>query len=258
MIKCNYVINLDRRSDRWNEFLKNQESTCLKNDKFIRFSAFDGLKYEEELKRFNVENHVIVRFLKKAKLIVPKGVFGCLMSHMLVLHEIMNNKEINDDDFVGIYEEDFCFSNNFDERYTEFKNIDLNKYGIEFLYLGGRFGPDFNITDKPDPRNNQMFEKTEHPNILFRKNMIYRNFNWDRGAFSFVIRKSICKKLIDIISSSFVKNESGMIQFEAVDYIYTNSFNKVKMFDYLPHLYYSRVNFNSDIQGNHLKNLIQF
>ena len=103
-----------------------------------------------------------------------------------------------------------------------------------------------------------MFEKTINPHIIKRSKIAYRNFNWDRGAFSFVIKKSICKKLIEIISSNFVKKENGIIRFEAVDYIYTNSYDKIKMYDYMPNLFYSLVNHNSDIQGNNLKNIIQF
>ena len=256
MIKCNYVINLERRKDRWDDFLKNKNSTCLKNETFIRFNAFDGTNYENELKRFDMENHIIVKALKKFHLSVAKGVFGCLMSHMLVLMEIINNPDINDEDYVGIYEEDFCFSSNFDKRYQEFKKINLSSYDIDFIYLGGRFGPDFDCRNAPD--FDKMFEKTSHQNIVQRKNMLYRNFNWDRGAFSFIIKKSKCQNLVDSIKVGFLKKEYGLIQFEAVDYIYTNSYNKLKMFDYLPHLYYSRVNFNSDIQGNHLSNQINF
>ena len=100
--------------------------------------------------------------------------------------------------------------------------------------------------------------------------MIYRNFNWNRGTFSYVIKKSICKKLMEIISTSFVKEETEqkeergiikfkeIIKFEAIDYVYTFAFNKINMFDFIPHLYYSPVNYNTDIQGNHLTNIIQF
>jgi hypothetical protein len=87
--------------------------------------------------------------------------------------------------------------------------------------------------------------------------MIYRNFNWNRGTFSYVIKKSICKKLMEIISTSFVKKKN-IIKFEAIDYVYTCAFDKINMFDFMPHLYYSPINYNTDIQGDHLTNLIQF
>jgi len=256
MIKCNYVINLTRRQDRWAEFLKKKDKTILKDEEFIRFPAFDGFDCENEIKRFNIEDHVIFRFMKKIKLSVAKGVLGCLMSHLMLLQEIINNKDINDEDYVGIYEDDIFYCDDFDKKYKEFKNIDLNKHDVEFIYLGGRFEKQFDCRYSHD--FNSMFDKTNNPNLIKRKQMIYRSFNWDRCTFAFVIKKSICKKLIDIITTTFVKKEGGLIKFEAIDYVYTCAFNKVKMFDFVPHLYYSPLNFNTDIQGTHLRNLIQF
>jgi GR25 family glycosyltransferase involved in LPS biosynthesis len=256
MIKCNYVINLTRRPDRWEQFLKNKDKTILKNENFIRFAAFDGFNCEDEIKRFGIENHVIFRFMKQIKLSVPKGVLGCLMSHLMLLQEIINNKDINDEDYVGIYEDDIFYCDDFDKKYNEFKKINLSKYNVDFIYLGGRFDKHFDCRYSPD--FNLMFEKTDNQNLIKRKQMIYRNFNWDRCTFAFVIRKNICKKLMEIISSSFVKKEGGIIKFEAIDYVYTCAFNKVNMFDFVPHLYYSPLNYNTDIQGTHLRNLIQF
>jgi GR25 family glycosyltransferase involved in LPS biosynthesis len=256
MLKYNYVINLTRRPDRWDQFLKNKNQTILKEEKFIRFAAFDGFDYENEIKRFGIENHVIFRFMKQIKLSVPKGVLGCLMSHLMLLQEIINNKDIEDNEYVGIYEDDIFYCDDFNKKYNEFKKINLSNYNVDFIYLGGRFAKDFDCRYSND--FNLMFEKTDNPNLIKRKQMIYRNFNWDRCTFSFVIRKSICKKLMEIISTLFVKKEVGIIKFEAIDYVYTCAFNKINMFDFIPHLYYSPVNYNTDIQGNHLTNVIQF
>jgi GR25 family glycosyltransferase involved in LPS biosynthesis len=256
MIKCNYVINLERRKDKWDSFENDKNKTVLKNEKFIKFKAFDGYDHENEIKRFNLQDHIIFRFMKKERMSVPKGVLGCLISHFALLNEIANNQDILDDDYIGIYEDDIFYCSNFDKKYEEFKKINLKDLDIEFLYLGGRFAADFDCRNSPDFNN--MFEKTSNPNIVKRKNMIYRNFNWDRGTFSYIVKKSICKKLINIISTTFVKKEGGRIRFEAIDYVYTCAFDKIKMFDYLPHLFYSLVNFNSDIQGNNLQKIIQF
>jgi GR25 family glycosyltransferase involved in LPS biosynthesis len=256
MLKYNYVINLTRRPDRWEQFLKNKNQTILKEEKFIRFAAFDGFDYENEIKRFGIENHVIFRFMKQIKLSVPKGVLGCLMSHLMLLQEIINNKDIEDNDYVGIYEDDIFYCDNFDKKYNEFKKINLSNYNVDFIYLGGRFDKGFDCRYSDD--FNLMFEKTDNLNLIKRKQMIYRNFNWDRCTFSFVIRKSICKKLMEIISTLFVKKEVGIIKFEAIDYVYTCAFNKINMFDFMPHLYYSPINYNTDIQGDNLTNLIQF
>lgn len=256
MIKCNYVINLERRKDKWNSFETDKNKTVLRNEQFIRFRAFDGYDYENEIKRCNLEDHIIFRFMKKERMSVAKGVLGCLISHVALLNEIVNNQDILEDDYIGIYEDDIFYCNNFDKKYEEFKKINLKDLDIEFLYLGGRFAADFDCRKSPDFNN--MFEKTTNPDIIKRKNMVYRNFNWDRGTFSYIVKKSICKKLINIISTTFVKKEGGRIRFEAIDYVYTCAFDKIKMFDYLPHLFYSLVNFNSDIQGDNLQKIIQF
>jgi GR25 family glycosyltransferase involved in LPS biosynthesis len=256
MIKCNYVINLERRKDKWDSFENDKNKTVLKNEKFIRFRAFDGYDFENEIKRFNLEDNIILRFMKKERMSVAKGVLGCLLSHLTLLDEIINNTEISDDDFVGIYEDDIVYCPDFDQKYEEFKKINLNELDIEFLYLGGRFSANFDCRNAND--FNKLFDKTSNTNIVKRKNMIYRNFNWDRCTFSFIIKKNICKKLKNIISTSFVKKEGGRIRFEAIDFVYTCAFDKIKMFDYLPHLYYSILNFNSDIQGNNLQKIIQF
>lgn len=256
MHKINYVINLTRRPDRWEQFLKNKNQTILKEENFIRFPAFDGFDYENEIKRFEIENHIIFRFMKQIKLSVPKGVLGCLLSHLMLLQEIINNKDIEDNDYVGIYEDDIFYCDDFDKKYNEFKKINLSNYNVDFIYLGGRFDKGFDCRYSND--FNLMFQKTDNPNLIKRKQMIYINFNWDRCTFSFVIRKSICKKLMEIISTLFVKKEVGIIKFEAIDYVYTCAFNKINMFDFMPHLYYSPINYNTDIQGNHLTNVIQF
>ena len=256
MLKYNYVINLTRRPDRWEQFLKNKNQTILKEENFIRFAAFDGFDYENEIKRFGIENHVIFRFMKQIKLGVPKGVLGCLMSHLMLLQEIINNKDIEDNDYVGIYEDDIFYCDDFNKKYNEFKKINLSNYNVDFIYLGGRFASSFDCRYSND--FNLMFEKTDNPNLIKRKQMIYRNFNWDRCASSYVVRKSICKKLIETIIATFLTTENQELRFEAIDYIYTCAYDKFNMFDYMPHLFFSHLNYESDIQGNNLTNVIYF
>jgi GR25 family glycosyltransferase involved in LPS biosynthesis len=256
MIKCNYVINLKRRQDRLETFFKNKDNSILKNEHFIIFSAFDGFDYENEIKRLQIENHDIFKILKNNKICVPKGVLGCLMSHLLVLTKIVNNIDIDENDYVGIYEEDFCYCDDFDSKYGDFKNIDLSKYNIDILYTGGRFKPGFDCRNSSD--FDLMFEKTDNPNLIKRKQMIYRNFNWDRGTFSYVVRKSICKNLIEHCISSFLTMEDNKLKFEAIDYVYTCAYDKFNMFDYVPHLFFSLVNHDSDIQEQYLSDVLQF
>lgn len=243
-----YVINLDRREDRWNNIKQNK----LFND-FIRFSAFDGINYKSELIKYNLSENKIIKFLEKTNIPVPKGAFGCLMSHILLLEHIMNNAKIQNDEYVIILEDDFLFSKNFETNYNKLLNINLSELDIEFLYLGGRFESDYK------PNNLELFEKTDNENIYYRKQIKYGNFDWDRCTFSYIVKKSVCEKLIKILSTYFVvKDINGLVRFEAIDYIYSSAYNKIKMFDFFPHLFYSNINGDTDIQGHHMANRIIF
>ena len=167
MIVCNYIINLDRRTDRWESINKIINSTCLKDDNFIRFSALDGQNFYSELKRLNLESHPIINKMKENNVENSGGLLGCFLSHISVLQKIIDNTDINSSDYVGIYEDDFIISgtiSNFNDNYTSFKKIDLNKLGVDFIYLGGRFKPNFICYDE------SVFEQSDNINIFLIHN----------------------------------------------------------------------------------------
>ena len=56
----NYIINLDRRTDKWQEVINTINSSKeLSKETFIRISAFDGKDYKNELTRYNLTNNVV-------------------------------------------------------------------------------------------------------------------------------------------------------------------------------------------------------
>lgn len=239
----NYVINLDRRVDRFNEFLDRiKTSEELGKDKFIRISGFDGYNYESELKRYNLEDSIFVKFFNKHRSSCKKGEFGVYMSHYITLYNILINPDIKDNDYVGIYEDDFMFSDNFEENYKKFKNINLNDLKVDFIYLGGRFAKNFTIEES------SMFVKTTDPNIFYRKRPAEGGYEWDRTAHAYVIRKSICKRLLKLISTNFSDNA---LRLRPIDAVFTSLYADLKMYDFIPHLYYSEPYYKSDIQKNH-------
>lgn len=254
-IKNNYIINLDRRKDRWDDFLLKINKTSFSKEPIERFSAFDGLKYNDELKRFNMEDHILIKKLREIKLIVPKGVFGCMMSHLLVLYEIRDSSRYDKNDYIGIFEEDFIYCSNFEENYAKLKKINLNSLGVEFLYLGGRNSNDYSM----DKNDTDMFQNTANPNIFYRKFYnLNKQWSWDRGAFSYVVKKSICNKLINIIINTFPTPKYGDI-FKPVDHIYTDSYKQIKTFEFFPHLFYAEINAPyTDIQNTNLNNKLEF
>ena len=252
MIRCNYVINIDRREDRWNNFQNIINTTCLKDHNFIRVSGFDGSKYLEEIKRHNLEDNSIIKMLKKEQVEVKCGLIGCLLSHIMVLQKIIENDDLKDNDYAGIYEDDIYYTgtiNGFNNSYNNLINIDLNKLDVEFLYIGGRFEPNFYIID------DKSFVQTDNAQIFHRINLCEKSAYFDRGNFSFIIRKDCCKKLIDIVSKNFLYKKKEIV---AIDSIYTKSYNTIKMFDYFPHIYYAIRSESSDVTGSIGNTLIKF
>jgi GR25 family glycosyltransferase involved in LPS biosynthesis len=234
----NYIINLDRRKDKWEETVKNINSSKeLSKETFIRISAFDGFNYKNEITKYKLENNVVYNYLKTYNIPIALGAYGCYMSHLIVLYNILYNHDIKDDDYVGIYEDDFQLATNFEKKYKKFKKINLHELGVEFIYLGGRFEPHFKC---------EGLEKTTHPNVFYRKDKEnISKHNWDRTTHAYVIKKNICKKLITLLTTKFIDN---ILVFQHIDWIYIKLYKDIKMFDYFQHLYYSEINYKTDIQ----------
>ena len=153
---------------------------------------------------------------------------------------------MKDEDYICIFEEDFLYagsSENFNKTFLSLNETDLNKLDVDFLYLGGRFKPNFYT-------EGDCYEQTDNVNIFKRIKSIRSHEN-DRGAFSYVVRKKICKKLIEIISDRFIKTTKYTTKLEPIDCIYQIFSDEINIFDYFPHIFYSPTNYKSDIQNQH-------
>ena len=241
--KFNYVINLNRRQDRWTNFLKIIEKTNLKNETFIRIEAYDAKIHQEELKRISsdIYKNIINTFIKNKTYFKKSGELGCLMSHVLTLDAIIKNKDINQNDYVSIFEDDIDYCIDFEKNYEKLQNINLNKLNIDFLYTGGRNLKNYN-------NKHELFQETINENIYYRPYNI-NNINpmyYDRCTFSYIVRKSACNKILININNAIDRNFKDL----AIDHIYTNCMRNIRMFDFLPHLFYSPLIYNSDVQIN--------
>jgi GR25 family glycosyltransferase involved in LPS biosynthesis len=254
-IKYNYVINLDRRTDRWHDINKIINETCLKNHNFIRFSAIDGNTFNEDLNKHNLSDHLIIKKLKENKVSVSSGLIGCFLSHISVLQKISEDDNLQDNDYVGIYEDDFFYSGSiesFNKSYEELSNTNLSELEVDLIYIGGRFKPNFFCI------NENCFKETSNVNIYLRSNRGKLKLeDYDRCNSSFIVRKGICKKLIDLVSVNFLVNSNTInsafkinkITINAIDAIYAKLYDNIKMFDYYPHLFYSIRSYTSDISN---------
>jgi len=240
--KYNYVINLNRRKDRWDNFLNKIKGTSLEKEDFIRIEAFDALFYQKELIRLSTNNFVLNLFklFKKNNISFMKpGELGCLLSHVITLQEIIKNENINEDEYVTIYEDDFEYCENFEKNYEILKNIKIENINVDFIYIGGRNSKNFNIKHK-------LFMSTTDDNLFFRQNNFSNidRYNYDRGTFSYIVKKSSCNKILNNIKGAIENN----VKLIAIDHIYTKNMKEIQMFDFLPHLYYSTLIVDSDVQ----------
>lgn len=270
MLKWNYVISLKRRDDRWEELGERMNKTCLKDEKFVRFEAFDASNFNVEVERLGMQDDFIVKMCRAKSIKVSKGVFGCYISHLKVLEEIIGNKEIEEDDYVGVYEDDFFPCDDIQKFNAEYKYLKslqkkLNGLDIDMIYHGGRFESDFMV-----PINEFYLtqEFTGVDRIYKRKNleMFYKvpptSSLWyiDRTTSSYIIKKGSAKKIIKLLQSTFLERINNEISFRPIDLVYISRLHsQIKSFDYLPHLFYSPLDYQSDVQGQtNQQNLLDF
>ena len=83
-----FVINLDRRPDRYADFLSRIPFDSLLCK---RFSAIDG----KDIINYSVKENPYV--------------MGCHLSHKKILEIVINDDNIKNDDFVIIFEDDVFF-----------------------------------------------------------------------------------------------------------------------------------------------------
>lgn len=104
-----YVINLERRSDR----LENFKSRIPFDYKQItRFTAIDGQLFPNNCTILNnsIKSHPESR--------VKSGEIGCLLSHYYIWKEIADNHKdtTSGNDLYLIFEDDVFFSSNFNDK----------------------------------------------------------------------------------------------------------------------------------------------
>ena len=235
--KKRYVINLSARKDRYDEF-KERTNKYFDSNLIERFDAICG-------KNINVTN--LPNFLKNAK---NKGEVGCFLSHQTIWKQTMNDSTLKDDDIILVFEDDIFFTEkgDFEKKFIEaistFKNINqINKY----LYLGGRFTHDFKPTVVKEIKhhwnhiNNNIHERIPIIPII--------NKIFDRTTHVNIFTKSMAKKLYEL--SNDFKNTPPVALDKFLIWSHTNN-NGLYFYDYFPHIFYSPLDYKSDIQNKFL------
>jgi GR25 family glycosyltransferase involved in LPS biosynthesis len=234
-----YVINLDRRPDRWEKFEK--ISQCIDFLKYERFSAIDGskLKSTPQLQRIFDNNDYNMR----------PGIVGCAMSQIKLYIELIKS----DIDMFFILEDDVEFTNDFKKKFFHiiFNANKIDKdWDIIFLGHHVRNTKDFKV----------IYNKEAIPDIeKWDKNKSFKNSIG--GAFGYLISKKGAEKFLNLI------NKTGMTN--AIDTMQQNFADTLNVFYTTPHLIFSKCvrqgmsEIDSNIQYDynsltvHLENRIQ-
>jgi len=137
-----YCVNLDKRTDRWNEC----QELFKKYDMTVeRFRAIDMVN--NKFKYGDIKSH------QHAKLRLNQRELGCIASHLTILIEAAKNKLDN----VLILEDDVAFIDNFNVVFDKFMQQVPKNWNM--LYLGGNQLPKFRRNFKNVSENVQIRPK---------------------------------------------------------------------------------------------------
>lgn len=170
----NYVINLDRRSDRYESFQK-----TFGKYGFRRFSAVDGkeINYTANIGHIFANNDYNFR----------KGIVGCALSHIKLLTQLVNGEA----DCYVVFEDDTIPTKHFDHHFNNVLQVFL-KSDIDFLFLGTYQ----RIEEKQDNMNLQI-------NILDRKEWHSYSFG---SASSYIVSKRGAQKFLEYLNTNSLTN----------------------------------------------------
>jgi GR25 family glycosyltransferase involved in LPS biosynthesis len=243
LIKKIFVINLDRRSDRFENFTKKLISP-LNSSLIERVSAIDG----RNLIKLNLN-------LKQKKL----NEIGCFLSHKKCLLKIICNQSINDDELFIVLEDDICFSQKYFSNYFNFLIETLNQKKIENIsyfnkeynlkYFIGYFGGRFNENFTPDHLTRnwiKLNDDTKEVNLFLRRfQNLTNHYCFDRTTHFIMMNKQTAKIIYDFMKTYNIED------LPPIDVFYQDIQKKlpqIEIVECFPHICYSPISKDSDIQ----------
>lgn len=223
--KRRFVINLERRKDRYEEFLQR-----IPFDSHVceRFVAIDGRNLKKNIDYTEKENP----FIK-----------GCHMSHKNILIKVIEDKKIDDNDLILIFEDDVFFNDNFE---AELVNIIPNVKKLQpnfILYIGGRSQKNF----IPSPSSLKEWEIIDLKLYSKGKSNKIHFLDYDRTTNVIILTKHACKEII-----CKTKEINFCVPIDALYNYIREYIPDMKLYDIFPHLCYSPLEYKSDIPNLNL------
>lgn len=226
---CIKVLNLDRRADRWENFVQHASKIGLKN--YERQKAVDGkqLVLNDELKSvFAVSKDFIGKRWTELTHEYFAGTLGCAVSHISMWKDALKS-----DKNSIILEDDVVLDDLFVEKFNKiYQNIKYDPRW-DILYLGF-FDDEYGLT--------QYGDEFVHEGVMrFSNNMRL----YGGGAFGYVLRPKGADKLIKLV------NQFGVQQ--PIDHFMIDHFDTLCVYKTVPHLVKSEFFFytrnDTDIQN---------
>ena len=239
-------INLDRRPDRNEDIIDKLNTLGFLSENIMRFSAIDGNDLINDLKDKNYFDSDIINGIKN-NFPYKSCVLACLLSHYLLLKNILNDKTIPDDAIIFIFEDDFFV--NYDYLGIKpFQTIinELEEFNKSFewdlIYFGGRFNVNF------DAKTSIFFKKITENFYLRQRGYGYV---WDRTTHNLVVKKNTAHKIINEIYNYMTKFKNNHLE---IDHLLASL--SIQAIDYFPHIFYSPNNHTTDIQNSTIKTIL--
>lgn len=179
-----FVINLKRRPERWDNFVKNAEKAGIQH--YVHFYGIDGF------------NPTVLNNNRICLDQLNSGEIGCFCSHALIWFEALKK----DLDYVIIFEDDVMFVDNFVEEWS--KTFATLPSDFDIVYLGGR---------KKESTQKGYLEYTLNQPSEYYYKTAYKNYNerliecnklYFMGAFAYCISKKFMKELCGYINNNLI------------------------------------------------------
>lgn len=188
-IKRSWVINLHRRPDRLEDFVKRTNHAKIIFPNFKKFCAIDGKQLFDRFPQL-LEEHLL-KFLKTMLMEQlwtdnwmitegkegrwREGEIGCLLSHYSILMKIVEDEELQDHDMCLVMEDDLFMNSDFNAQMEAMntlfeRNPDIVR-DLDVIWIAGRNREHFLPSDKNNPN---VYEQISG-NLYLRKTMNKEN-----------------------------------------------------------------------------------
>jgi glycosyltransferase involved in cell wall biosynthesis/GR25 family glycosyltransferase involved in LPS biosynthesis len=222
------VLNLERRRDRWDAFIKHAEEIGLKEYK--RFDATDGKKLvidEKTSKLFEVKEGFVGKRWPYLTHNYFAGILGAALSHLRIWKEASLTDKVS-----IIFEDDVILDDHFVEKWNDIYSNIKHDLRWDILYFG------FN----DDEYGESYGDVFVHPGVMkFSSNMRLHG----AGAYGYVLRQKGAQKLVELVDKLGIQ--------QPIDHFIIDHFDTLCVYKTVPHLVKAKIyginNTDTDIQN---------